>query len=130
MSALLCGHERGAVNHVLSVSVHGLALAGLEDVPEDALRAAHHACHDPTKLTEMIASEARRCGVDAGPCCDHGGNHWQFWARGEGIIVDGPEAHLTMQARSMPQARIILSALLQLPNGAREQAERVLRGET
>ncbi len=106
---------------------------------------AHHARYleaiyetsDPAKLAELIASEARRCGIEsvvvpqmAGmvrienntlviyPSADNGGT----------MNVYPPYA-IHGRILAMPQARAILLALLQLPDGAREQAERVIRGE-
>jgi hypothetical protein len=79
---------------------------------------AYDAVSDPAKLAELIASETRRCGVHAWavkheyrPICwgVRGSEYGGFW--------------------DMPQARAILATLLQLPDAARAQAERVLRGE-
>lgn len=74
--------------------------------------------HDPAKLAEMIAEEGRRLAVHMWavkheylPICwgVRGDEYGGFWR--------------------MPQARAILAALLQIHDGAREQAERILRGE-
>jgi hypothetical protein len=74
---------------------------------------------DPAKLAELLASDGQRLGVhmwavkhEYRPICwgVRGDEYGGFW--------------------EMPQARTILAALLQLPDGARAAAERVIRGET
>ncbi len=95
---------------------------------------------DPAKLAELIADEARRRGVK----CNHARTGSFPGERADAFIwwtpqdAEGP-AYLTVSLWDdvspvrywqMPQARAILLALLQLPDGApREDVERVLRGE-
>jgi hypothetical protein len=69
-------------------------------------RLAQQHVHDPTKLAELIASEQQRTGV---------------------TFCHSPES---VKFLGMANARAVLATLLQLPDGAREQAERAIRGET
>jgi hypothetical protein len=82
-------------------------------------RAALIAAIDPAKLAELTAAETRRHGIETGA-------YGVTDALGEGVVLLCDKRTLRLL---MPQARAILLALLQLPDGAREDAERILRGE-
>ena len=91
--------------------------------------------HDPAKLAELIASEARRCGLRAMVADGNiqGAEDWAFYV----VQLLGPDDHVrlirdhyTLKGWDAPMARAILAALLQLPDGAKEAAEKVLRGES
>lgn len=92
---------------------------------------------DPAKLAEMLATEARRCGYVIGHDPLYGdapdfeaveeimaGDGWMVWFR------HCPERPQLRRVCGLSQARAILLQCLQLPDGAREEAERILRGET
>lgn len=98
-----------------------------------------HAIIDPAKLAEFMASEGRRLGwptLDEMPdecariaCMSivpfgDAAVSIAFWY--EGAVADPT----WIQNVDLPKARRIFAKWLQLPDGAREQAERVLRGET
>jgi hypothetical protein len=96
------------------------------------MHAAYANVDDPAKLAELIAAEARRCGLDAAGLwiCDESTARVNvYWARDcceqISIYID----KLKAWSGDMTQARALVPPLLQLPNGAREDAERVLRGE-
>lgn len=74
------------------------------------------ALHDPAKLAELLASEARRLGVSGNVEHNYGYAFPIKWYKSEHLFVPF----------TMVQARAILLQWLDLPDGAREQAERVL----
>jgi hypothetical protein len=115
VSATICGHDRETLIWALGGEFDPLPSCGCEST----LCQAQVATYDPAKLAELIAAELQRCDVHAWvvkheyrPICwgVRGDEYGGFW--------------------EMPQARAILVALLPLPDGAREQAERAIRGET
>lgn len=96
--------------------------------------------HDPAKLAKLMVSEGRRLGWIA-----YGdGTHEPPAPVFPCIDITSYDAHIRVQVwrncsdmlndesgdLSMPRARRILAQWLALPDGAREQAERVLRGES
>lgn len=112
----VCGHDRDtlvwACGFVDGPTVHHCRkwLRGEYDAARDVC--------DPVKLGEMMASEGRRLGIDSLLCTVNDSDTLAFaWWGHAGYL------------RATPMARAILAAWLQLPNGAREQAEKVLRGD-
>ena len=89
--------------------------------------------HDPAKLAEMLAARGRELGL----AFWHGPNEPREPSPTDHVlyVIDGvirlysplsPKAWQRQYA--LPQARAILLQWLQLPDGAREEAERALRG--
>jgi hypothetical protein len=119
----ICGHERNAL----------IWACGFTDGPEvnhcrkwaSGEYAACEAVGAPAKLAELIASEARRCGTESFAVEPYGRKEYQ----NESVQVTDLERD-GARIFPMPQARTILLALLQLPDGDREGAEKTLRGTT
>ena len=91
--------------------------------------------HDPAKLAEMLAHEGRRLGLSIAIC----DNHLRLRMSGARVvyallIIAGGVSIMDRDKRGwdfdVPQARHILLQWLQLPDGARKEAERGLRGES
>lgn len=136
----ICGHSWDALFEALAIYDatpewelglrETMSLSSAVGVPIADLRAAFNDCNDPAKLVEMIIDDGGRLDVEIGPFVGHGGPEWMVWVDGDAIIIDGCTKDTWRMRRTMPQARAILAALLQIPDGAREAAEKVLRGET
>lgn len=128
MSATIEGHERNVLIWALQF-VDSPAVGHCRKWTPGEY-AACEAVQTPTKLAELIVSEGRRLGF-----CVPESHDQTFWhqlvieprRRANKIEVDTPEdgPHLCF---TLPEARAILATLLPLPDGAREQAEKVLRG--
>lgn len=125
MSPTICGHERGILRRALygwqiapTTTRHIIDGAGeFSDAERDARRDAD----DPAKLAEMLATRGRELGL-----------YIDVEARENGVTIrieDGLPLP-PLRFRTMASARAILLQWLQLPGGAREEAERRLRGET
>lgn len=137
----LCRHERETLRWVLKKSASSwadeyakLVRLPLSDSTFEPKRNALSAIHDPAKLAEMLAERGRELGLSIAIY----DNHRRFRMSGAPVVyallvaVDG----VSIQDRDkrgwdldMPQARAILLQWLQLPDGAREEALKVLRGE-
>lgn len=72
----------------------------------------------------MIAAEARRCGLGAEPCEPFAIFRGQSWPM---VRVDDDVYMFRLVSADMLTSRQRLLALLQLPDGAREDAEKILR---
>lgn len=135
----ICGHERDvliwALRHWALSPEHAIKIAS-EQYPRDETCSAVKDTSDPAKLAEMLAHEGRRLGfarrdakivnIDAPipapmyACVEH---------RLVSIYVLLPRrARWDRHRLEMPQARALLLKWLNLPDGVREEAERVLRG--
>lgn len=130
----ICGHERD----VLIWALRHAEATGDHHVSGDPMPYAI-ACGevlDPAKLAEMLAARGRELGFarpdeqDTPPDNQisigiHGGMIWFGIGNDRRKPFFMPKAALSF---TMPQARALLLQWLQLPDGAREEAERVLRG--
>jgi hypothetical protein len=96
---------------------------------------AWFAIHDPAKLAEMLAARGRELGLGFW----HGPNEprepsptdYVLYAIDGVIRLYSPLSPKTWQRQyELFQARAILLQWLQLPDGAREEAEKALRGTT
>jgi hypothetical protein len=131
---------REALSEALAMAARSPWCIGeMSDPPLDWQKDPHYvammAISDPAKLAEMIASESRRCGLRAMVADGNtqGAEDWAFYV----VQSCGPDGtvrlirdHHTLKGWDAGMARTILAALLPLPDGAHEQAERVIRGET
>jgi hypothetical protein len=96
--------------------------------------------HDPAKLAEILAELFREHGVktrcvpleESTQNLTPGAPKGCQWIRRTEARIEIRFVYLYWDPRmlTMPQARAILYALLQLPDGAKEAVEKVLRGET
>jgi hypothetical protein len=116
------------------------ALAVWPEGREPLRKEALEAVFDPSKLAEMIAAEAQRCGFADDDALGHTSNEWRATAKitrlcapDEIMIVLGrPNASFPEERPNytkLPQARTVLAALIALPDGAKDEAEKILRGE-
>ncbi len=126
MTATICGHDRDELAVWLRAANAMTAITPVDNCVCSAC-SARNAVLDPATLAELIAARLRAFDIGAG--CHFASNDIILWepraVNGHGrLLSKEPSTRLTM-----PQARAILLALLQLPNAAREQAERVIRGE-
>jgi hypothetical protein len=141
MTKTICGHEREALRSRLIASQlrdKGLDIDGalechlniLIDGVSDPSTLKHHVAncaaidvdiYDPVKLAEMLAEEGRRWGVAVETL-----RHISLAEGGHGLRF---RVYARLVRKTMPQTRALLLKWLQLPNGAREEAERTLRGE-
>lgn len=139
MTNTICGHGRDVLIWVLSVHVRERCLMAPCELSETEAQSASDAVHDPAKLAEMLAERGRELGwntysddvydMPVFPCID--------FTVDEGVItidvwrsMHDLESGKNEQRLGMPQARAVLLQWLQLPDGAREEAEKALRGET
>lgn len=139
----LCGHDRDVLIWALTSTgrwpefVAGLLepSPGLPVYTQRVLREflapkrepTLRAIHDPAKLAEMLAEEGRRLSFDVEVCDEFEMFRGQKWPM---LKFDDAEYAIRLVTRDMTTWRRILLTWLQLPNGAREEAERRLRGET
>ena len=134
MDKTICGHERdvliGALQHQAKTGrpLKTTKLCGCGTCT------THRAVDDPAKLAEMLAARGRELGL----AFWHGPNEPREPSPTDYVlyVIDGvirlysPLSPKAWQRQyTMAQARAILLQWLQLPDGAREEAERVLRGE-
>jgi len=121
----LCGHERGILRRALQG--WQLAPATTQYIIDGggefsaAERDARRDADNPAKLAEMLEAEGKRLGLAL-----------TVDARDNGVTIcvkDGLPLP-PLRLRPTASARAILLQWLQLPGGAREEAERRLRGET
>ena len=139
----LCGHDRGALIWALQLvcaeddSAHNVPPYPMRSQPK-FVRRVDDAIHDPAKLAEMLAARGRELGFFVGIAVDMYCRGPIFGARSTSAdsikvwvrpVADDPSRPFDREF-TMPQARAILLQWLQLPDGAREEAERALRGET
>jgi hypothetical protein len=141
MSLLDTKEGREAVRWALDhLARFGTPRHSTEQPPTQVHDDAFVAILDPSKLAEMIAVEARRCGLDVGgsPPADrqpynvfHGVDlvGCVDWSRSNKSTYSSAFASGAATMWSMPQARTILAALIALPDGAKDEAEKILRGE-
>ena len=124
----LCGHDRDALSFALGL-VHMSSLYAQND-PEVL---AYRATRDPAKLAEMLAARGRELGL----AFWHGPNEPREPSPTDYVlyVIDGiirlysPLSPKAWQRHyAIAQARAILLQWLQLPDGAREKALQVLRG--
>ena len=144
----LCGHDRDVLIWALTSTgrwpefVAGLLepSPGLPVYTQRVLREflapkrepTLRAIHDPAKLAEMLAERGRELGL---PCdtdfpatsCIEEDPTLVWRARDVGVVLVRDDS---IREFAMPQARAILLQWLQLPDCAREEAEKALRGET
>ena len=135
MDKMICGHERRVLVWALTDakrrsagSVATLKTLRLKNNYQQAIVDVN----DPAKLAAMMVEEGRRLGLDVGAFDAFGGAEMQIWPRprDKTICVDGNKDSSRLCVMTMPQARTILLQWLQLPDGAREEAEHALRGDT
>lgn len=142
MDKTICGHERDVLIWALSLHTVGVDTGIAADVdrrPNGISQRyyASEAIHDPAKLAEMLAACGRELGFarpdeqDTPPDNQisigiHGGMIWFGIGNDKRKPFFMPKTALSF---TMPQARDILLQWLQLPDGARGEAERVLRGK-
>ena len=135
----LCGHDRDVLIWALTSTgrwpefVAGLLepSPGLPVYTQRVLREflapkrepTLRAIHDPAKLAEMLAEEGQRLGLTELECSESK----QATVCNRLYIVLGWRSWMF---RSMVEGRAILMQWLQLPDGAREEAEHALRGDT
>lgn len=138
MTNTICGHGRDVLIWVLSVHVRERCLMAPCELSETEAQSASDAVHDPAKLAEMLAARGRELGFFVGIAVDMYCRGPIFGARSTSAdsikvwvrpVADDPSRPFDREF-TMPQARAILLQWLQLPDGAREEAERALRGET
>lgn len=143
MDKTICGHERDVLIWALSWARDVWAnddtslreLATMSWSAKNPTRyAVVNAIIDPAKLAEMLAHEGRRLGLSIAIY----DNHLRFRMSGARVvyallIIAGGFSIMDRDKRGwdfdVPQARHILLQWLQLPDGARKEAERGLRGE-
>lgn len=132
MTNTICGHGRDVLIWVLSVHVRERCLMAPCELSETEAQSASDAVHDPAKLAEMLAERGRELGLScdtdfpATSCIEE--EPTLVWQACEaGIVLSRGD---NIRKFTMPQARAILLQWLQLPDGAREEAEKALRGET
>lgn len=134
---MICGHERNELLCVLRWAVG--------DDKRDRTKARcecggpccviYNDLIDPAKLSAMLAERGRELGL----AFWHGPNEPREPSPTDYVlyVLDGvirlysplgPKAW--QRQRTMPQARTILLQWLQLPDGAHEEAEQALRGES
>ena len=139
MDKTICGHERNELLCVLRWAV------GDDKRDRTKVRCEcggpccviYNDLIDPAKLAEMLATEGRRLGFNV--CSDK--THDDVRPYVDMFAIDGRvsiAASIMWQEcffgdiakeHELPQARAILLQWLQLPDGAREEAEKALRGE-
>lgn len=133
----LCGHERNELLCVLRWAVGDDTRKQTKVHCEcgGACCVIYNDLIDPAKLAEMLAHEGRRLGLSIAIY----DNHLRFRMSGARVvyallIIAGGFSIMDRDKRGWdfdtPQARHILLQWLQLPDGAREEAERALRGAT
>ena len=137
----LCGHERDALIWALRLAyaMPRSAQASYRPpnpMPDELARIqAVDDIHDPAKLAEMLAARGRELGLSIAIY----DNHRRFRMSGAPVvyallIVASGFSIMDRDKRGwdfdMLQARAILLQWLQLPDCAREEAEKALRGET
>ncbi len=133
----LCGHERSELLCVLRWAVLDDERKRTKERCEcgGACCVIYNDLIDPAKLAEMLAA----CGRQLGLGFWHGPNEpreplptdYVLYVLDGVIRLYSPLSPKTWQRQfTMVQARAILLQWLQLPNGAREEAERALRGAT
>ena len=122
MSDTICGHERETLQWALAYAKDERRLDAYlcgPDADKPAEYAACRAVTDPGKLAASMAREGRRFGIESLVCRKHDDNTIEAgWWGHAGYLLP------------LPRARSILAAWLDLPDGAREDAERILRGES
>lgn len=156
----ICGHEREALIWLLSererLGAQGFTIlrAHAQAVPSSLaypkMAPFVDDVDDPTKLVKMLTEEAKRLGVDDGDRDNTSAVWFSFawfkdgievskysWVfptneyRVHGICSDTWRwSFPSIKSIALPQARKLLSKWLQLPDGAREKAEKALRGES
>ena len=147
MDKTICGHDRETLR---------VALARAANADQDPSKAASalawvmvaertgyagpdllafNDVHDPAKLAEMLAERGRQLGLGFW----HGPNEPREPLPTDYVlyVIDGVirlYSPLSLKAwqrqHTMAQARALLLKWLQLPDGAREEAEKVVRGES
>ena len=137
MDQMICGHERDVLIWALTDAKRRSAgsvatLKGLRQ--KNNYQQAIVDVNDPAKLAEMLAARGREIGL----AFWHGPNEPREPSPTDYVlyVIDGvirlysPLSPKTWQRHyTITQARTILLQWLQLPDGAREEAERALRGE-
>ena len=130
MGKTICGHERFNLQWALSAwrddpesSVACLEPSFNVSGHASKLLVALRAVNDPAKLAEMLAEEGQRLGLTELECSESK----QATVCNRLYIVLGWRSWMF---RSMVEGRAILMQWLQLPDGAREEAEHALRGDT
>jgi hypothetical protein len=127
MSATICGHERVVLTRVLR-NRFDATMTRFSSLDEER---ADDDCHDPAKLAEMLIEEGRRLSVTDVIVRRLDTNDPSGNGTAGIVIVWGrfPERMRIGWADSeLPQARALLRKWIQLPDGAREEAERALSG--
>jgi hypothetical protein len=132
----ICGHERDVLIWALGCEYDDLSSCGCESPKCQA----QLAIDDPVKLAALIAEVGMSLGLSIRLRLLVGDGEWPDFE----ILYFPNEYAPTVQPKlgfydrtmgknwdvGMERARSILLQWLRLPNGAREEAERVLRGET
>jgi hypothetical protein len=133
----ICGHKRNELLCVLRWAV------GDDECDQTKVRCEcsgpccviYNDLIDHAKLAEMLAEEGRRLGLSLAIYDDY----WRFRMSGAPVvyallIIVGGFSIMDRDKRgwdfNMPQARALLLQWFQLPDGAREEAQRALRGES
>ena len=135
----ICGHDRD----VVGLGIKILALSDNATAYADQIERDHNASGriksvirdiiDPAKLAEMLAARGRELGLSIAIY----DNHRRFRMSGAPVVyallIVANGFSIMDRDRwgwdfDMPQTRTILLQWLQLPDGAREEAERVLHG--
>ena len=122
----LCGHDRdvliGALQHRTKTN------RPLETTTRCGCSTCttHRAVDDPAKLAEMLAARGRELDVERWEFAEWAGKVLCCFRRKLGAKVQESDTRELQPA----QARAILLQWLRLPDGAREKAEKALRGET
>jgi len=136
----ICGHERDVLVWALELRAKtdtgGIMMYSAGTEREKSRRVdAYFDVDDPAKLSAMLAERGRELGL----AFWHGPNEPREPSPTDYVlyVLDGvirlysplgPKAW--QRQRTMPQARTILLQWLQLPDGAHEEAEQALRGES
>lgn len=146
MTTTICGHDRDDLRGVLEWAIRDDKMSnGVQRAERCNCGGPHCVIYNdlisPAKLAEMLAEEGRRSGFSAfvgtnatarGDALrpwlvfEPGGERFPIVCEGE---VDGPSGRSGIIGESFTtrHARAILLQWIHLPDGAREQAERVLR---
>lgn len=126
----LCGHDQDVLIWAIEYARDmwrddATVLHNLQSVewrPKNPSRFdAMSAIIDPAKLAEMLAVRGRELGLNI---------NVEAHENGVMIRIEDGLPLPPLRFRTMASARAILLQWLQLPDGAREQAEKALRGET
>lgn len=122
----ICGHEREMLTWALQVAIKetildmsGIAIFVQSLGSQLPAIAALAAIGDPSKLAELLTHQGKLLGL-----------YVECEAREKGVTIRTDDGlPLPMYCfRTMPSARTLLAAWLALPDGACEDAEKVLRG--